>query len=695
MAPKEVDVCVVGLGVSTLALVRRLAAGNLTYVVVSDKDFGVWAEAARRGEDFDLLSSSATAAFSWWDFDDDFHFFSASEYYQRLCNDVPDHVKERLVRMRAGLYAEQEDGRFAVHAEGEGEPAVLCRHLVVTTGQTVSAKNIFDNMEASLRVRDKTVFITGYGDTTNMLMARLMLGNNRVIFSTKHFVNLDKLVKLPGGCYAPFDVFEEYQHMLVNNHERSHHASWHATVPPYHTAWLSRATRKRSGIEEVLHTEDFYRHDLPHPVQSFLTRKGVSAGYGYPVKYWPVDGYFKFYDRYKDHMLTHRMLLNDTFFFMQLGRVRVVHPKRVAWTGPHTCCIDGEEVHVDVRMESECGYPRPVEVALREGEVYRYRYRDHLHGLWSAERPNLYFVGAERPTTGAFAGTAEMQCELIHWLITRPAFRERMVQGYRENHKRWTHNYLESGTGNPGLEHTQFTGATNLELARLMGVHWTLWESLRKGRLAEYVGGTFLPMRFGEVTGQEGRYLAFCRRWTNRFIADHLSRDLYLYPPALNLVALGLANRTLTVALAGLALLTPIVQKFAKCCLIGVVSYGPGFGMSHYHDIMLISVMCMVFNLVKWLVPARLPPRLLTRGWVACAVQSGLPVMLCTIATRIYRHLQSGSNLFNDVQGRRRYADRFEEYLAAVRATGWYQRYASEPSPPTKGQQNSCTAEAG
>ena len=66
----DVDVCVVGLGVTSISLLRLLEHSDLSYAVISDRDFGIWSKLAERGIDFDLLSSSALAAFSWWEYDE-------------------------------------------------------------------------------------------------------------------------------------------------------------------------------------------------------------------------------------------------------------------------------------------------------------------------------------------------------------------------------------------------------------------------------------------------------------------------------------------------------------------------------------------------------------------------------------------------------------------------------------------------
>lgn len=90
-------------------------------------------------------------------------------------------------------------------------------------GQGVDGPSICRALQQTLEVRDSTVFIDGYGDTSNMLMSRLMLGNNEVIFGSAHFQNLDKVFQVSEDhpLWGPLDVFEPYRYLTPNNHERS------------------------------------------------------------------------------------------------------------------------------------------------------------------------------------------------------------------------------------------------------------------------------------------------------------------------------------------------------------------------------------------------------------------------------------------------------------------------------------------
>ncbi len=671
-APSQaVDVVVVGLGVSSLALVRLLQRAGKSYVVISERNFGVWSRLAEFGDDFDLLSSNAVAAFSWWDFDLDFHFFTASDYYRRLQADVSPEMHRRVRATRATRYVERDDGSFDVYTQDGGDQPIRCRHLVVTAAQTVDGLKICETLQETYRLQGKTVVIDGYGDTSNMYMARLMLGDNRVIFCTEHFQNLDKVFYIEGQSegWAPLDMFEPYQYLAHYNHERSYRSALCTAVSPYGNTWLSKKFRTQTGLDELMTPSDFYRDDLPPAWRSYLFRTGVNAGFGLPVKYWSVDSFFAHFDgEYRDYMLKHRMLLNDPYFFMKRGRVRVVHPKRVEWVGEHECTIDGESVHVDRRIKAGIARPAPVQIERADGGSWTYRYADCLYGLWNAERPNVYFLGAERPTTGAFAGTSEIQCELIYRLIDDERFHAKFVREYAKRHASWTYNYLQSGQEYEGLEHTQFTGMTNEELSRAMEVPRKLWPSILAGEFAAYLTGPGIPARYPQLNGRTRQYLEYCRRWTNMFAGGLVAKMLWLPLLALNFALLGWVLGVNALLAVALLLVFPRVRKLVNALTYDTLSFGEMTGI--YQHMTKSIALCVLFNLgaLVWG-----DATVETPLWLA--IRTALPQTLLIAAIDIYRAYHHTRLLFNDVRGKEAYNDTYERYLEDMRATDWYQRY--------------------
>lgn len=671
-----VDVCVVGLGVSSLALLRLLVRSGKSFVVISERDFGVWSRLAEHGDDFDLLSSNAVAGFSWWDFDLDFHFFTASDYYRRLQADVVPEIRERTLRNRAVKYVEREDGSFDVHLN-DSAGTIHCRHLVVTAAQTVDGAGICATLQDTFRIQNETVVIDGYGDTSNMYMSRLMLGGNKVIFCTEHFQNLDKVFYMEGQSkgWAPLDMFEPYQYLAKYNHERSYRSALCTAVSPYGNTWISRLFRKKTGLDHLMTPDDFYRDDLPPAWRSYLLRTGVNAGFGLPVKYWSIDSFFAHFDgAYRNKMLEHRMLLNDPYFFMKRGDLRVVHPDRLEWKGDKLCEIDGEPVYVDRRIKAGIARPAPVEIECADGSSWTYRYTDCLFGLWNAKRPNLYFVGVERPTTGAFAGTSEIQCELIHQLIDDASFHARFVQGFDARFGSWKRNYLESGQEYEGLEHTQFTGMTNELISDAMGKPRKMLPSLLAGEFAAYLTGPGIPARYPELNDENGKYQEYCRRWTNMFAGGLLAKIAWVPLFAVNFVLLGLALGWLPLVGLGVLLAVPIVRKFINAVTYDVLSFGEMTSL--YQHMAWATAACVGWNAYGWLVGGA--DWLATVPWLI--LRTGVPIALAVAIVDIMRAYFGSRLLFNDVRGKEDYEDQYQRYLEEIREMPWYQRLVARPS---------------
>lgn len=678
---REVDVCVVGLGVSSLALVRRLAGSKQSFVVISEEDFGVWGELAKHGDDFDLLSSNAVAGFSWWDFDLDFHFFTATDYYERLQADVTPEIQERILRTRAVRYVERDDGTFDVHTSDPSAAPIHCRHLVVTAAQTVDGPGICETLQETFRTRGKTVLIDGYGDTSNMYMSRLMLGGNQVIFATEHFQNFDKLFRTDGNreAWAPLDMFEPYQYLAKHNHERSYKSALCTAVSPYGNTWISRLFRKRSGLDALTQPEDFYRDDIPSAWRSYLFRTGVNAGFGLPVKYWSVDSFFAHFDGdYRDHMVQHRMLLNDPYFFMKRGQVRVVHPRRIEWVDETECLIDGAPVHIDKRIKAGIAKPERVRVTGRDGQDWEYRYTDCLYGLWNAKRPNLYFLGVERPTTGAFAGTSEIQCEFIFRFIEDRDFHAGLMSEFGARLASWKYNFLESGQEYKGLEHTQFTGMTNAELSRVMGKSRRWWPSLKAGEFAAYLTGPGIPARYPELTDVNDKYNEYCRRWTNMFVGGLVAKIAWVPLFAVNFMLLGATLGSWLLLALGLLLLVPLVRKFVNAVVYDVLSFGEATNL--YQHIAISTAACVVFNAVALGVGETWPGT--EAGWLA--LRSGVPHVAALAVVDIGRAYFGSRLLFNDVRGKEAYGDRVDAYLDTMRASAWYQQYLRPDETPAE-----------
>ena len=63
----ECEVCVVGLGVSSLPLLKLLQQSNTDFRVVSSTAFGIWEKLTAAGENFDLVTTIESTNYSGLD----------------------------------------------------------------------------------------------------------------------------------------------------------------------------------------------------------------------------------------------------------------------------------------------------------------------------------------------------------------------------------------------------------------------------------------------------------------------------------------------------------------------------------------------------------------------------------------------------------------------------------------------------
>ena len=63
----ECEVCVIGLGVSSIPLLKLLQQSGTDFRVVTSTAFGIWRKLADAGENFDLVTTIESTNYSWWD----------------------------------------------------------------------------------------------------------------------------------------------------------------------------------------------------------------------------------------------------------------------------------------------------------------------------------------------------------------------------------------------------------------------------------------------------------------------------------------------------------------------------------------------------------------------------------------------------------------------------------------------------
>lgn len=290
------------------------------------------------------------------------------------------------------------------------------------------------------------MLIQGASDTTNLMVSRLMLRDNHVVVATNNFFALDKvsghavsLVKDSvlrammaqqilndngpkslspddydaDACtlWVPFEQFEKFYHTAVHNETRHPLVLWKQMLVVQKSLTRLRALFwRRTKLEEVLGRDSDvgwddnngdgngngngndtsskigFRESLALLQRQFW-RPHMTPSEHLVIKYWPVDAYFHYFRKAKKFMLKNMYLLTDIYFYMILGKVRLIRrcklrligqPKDKDTSAPAsaTCSHKGrdddspENAHGHAEAEAECKtqkHPIKIEVLLPNG----------------------------------------------------------------------------------------------------------------------------------------------------------------------------------------------------------------------------------------------------------------------------------------------------------------------------------------
>jgi hypothetical protein len=501
----KVHVGIIGFGVSSIKLMQYLEEHKIDFRVVATCEFGIWDKAIKAGQNFDLVTTKESTNFSNWDFMWKFPFYTAKQYLENLQSEVTPYIRQRKITEWVH-YAEQREDGYILYKE-DGSEILRCTHLVCSLGFQPDA-NIITNMKKCEELENKHVLIQGMSDTANMYISRLMLNNNRVTIISNHFTTLDKLsdvgVVIDGKRFwFPFDQGEPY-HQYAEHNEFYHHngASESMTAPFINPTWLNRLQRRNIGLDSLFKTEDF---EVSVPISFWYPNyyRGHRADM-LPTKYWSVEAYFDYYTdedkNLKEWMLKNKVYLNDPYFFMVTGDVKLYARKRCKeidaeekkWEiddGNATCTVNFDEV-----ISSDRAQLRTLDIRSAGTSQKKYTYEENLYGIWHKDRPNLYHVGNTRPQTGAFGSNAEISNQFVFMLITDQAFKSKITKEFDPLLSDWHRDAIYHPKG--GIKEAEFSGQYAYRLATLMGTELTFWTALKEGLWDAYFGGADNMLRY-------------------------------------------------------------------------------------------------------------------------------------------------------------------------------------------------------
>lgn len=586
----ETDVLLVGFGFSAIPLLRELDLSGVDYTIVSEKDGSVWASLTRSGGlDFDLVSSYYTSFYTFdlvEDFGED-RYPTAREFYDMHLRYFRKY-QDRIVVDRVTL-VENRRGHSIVHTASGAR--FKAKHVVIATAyrrRVVESLTTFD-----CGIRNQTVVFDTIGDSANLLISKLVTGDNRIIVLQNGFLALDKMIYL-GERPSTVDQLEAHQ--MARSFPRLYAAvinfnfvPMYKVVPTFRPIAAFMALTR--GVQHVLGRlftpENFhvpYGHTRRAIVADRPPRAVVPNGI-IAIKYWPIDTYARQFSAHLPERIREGFLLNDLPFFVAEGLVELrSKAETVVDEARKTIACGGETIHYDHLIKGDAEVPRlPRITREQDGRTvdYEYVYRENYLGVIPRVLDNVYLLGYTRPVTGGLSSITEMQSLLIHRLVTDEPFRAAMAARLDEKIARYDRTYYVTTAPGP-RDHLTYYGFYTDEVARELGIEAKLSSCRSLRDVAKYLSYPNNPDKFR----QTGRY----RIDKAAELVDHVftRNDGFKLVWQMGLTYLGYQLLTLAVFaslflhgwISGTALAVAVVCQalFAYWALIPVSNSCPFFG---------------------------------------------------------------------------------------------------------------------
>lgn len=551
----KTEVCVVGFGLAAVPLVRELDRLGVAHQIISNGE-SHWKKLDARGRlDFDLVSSYLTSFFSFDQEPDKAgdYFPTAREFYAKYQERLAQY-QDRILDDRVERIVNYDD-RSIVTTEG-GE-RIEASHVVIATGFSRSLQRTLATFDYD--IQDKTVLFDVFGDSPNLMLAKLLPNGNRAIVRTNGFVPLDKVIEI-GDELVTFDQLELHNLAKLSR--------------SIYMGFIGGGSLLPFDIPLVTDDTLYARH--PEAYRWSIWRQMTRAPWvQYPpsgaiaIKHWPIQTYERAMGEDLEASIRAGYLLNDISYFIDRGMVRVCRKgdSRLDLDAK-LVHIDGEVVPFDVYVNGDREAPRIpelVRVDARGVETpFEYRYREAYFGVIPRALRNVYCLGYARPITGGLANIVEMQCLLATKMIADDAFRDTIYRQIHARIRRYDLKYYGLRGPTP-TDHLVYYGFYNEEIAKVLGIDLKLSEHLSLDGLLHYFcypndtlkyrasgefaieGGAEMVRAVGEH--QRSGYIAILRVIALMVLAPHLAQVSKL---SLDGVDTRLRKLLATRALAGL-----------------------------------------------------------------------------------------------------------------------------------------------
>jgi len=225
-------------------------------------------------------------------------------------------------------------------------------------------------------------------------------------------------------------------------------------------------------------------------------------------------------------MLKENIYLNDIYFFIQQGLVKLHSHEEVQHQSGRRYIVAGEAVEFDEVLRCREASHKLLDVR----GCRPYSYSEHLYGIWNRANPNLYYLGTTRPYTGAFGCIAEMSALFVHRMITNDVFSAAVSRQFPA-HMHEQRVLQNTSVSEPDKLHVQWAGMHCMRISKTLGCDMSYAQARRLDLRWEWKTGPIHALRCRIVgpyalPGAAARYKRSCAKiHTNFMVLNMIYRD--------------------------------------------------------------------------------------------------------------------------------------------------------------------------
>lgn len=432
VSDNSIDVLIVGGGFSTMPLARELAEDGLNYIIVTENK-PIWKQLQDEDAiDFDLVSSvhSSFPSHELVEFLDEQkeefkdRYSTAGEFYA-MHKRYAEKNADRIVRGKVSEIFNFDDHSLVVLETGEEFKA---QHVVLATAFKRKIHDSLKSIKIDESFGGKAVGVTSTGDSSNLMIAKLVGCGAKVHLVTNGFIALDKVFP----TFSPLDdgvrfvSLEQFECQNLKELSKWTYRSFIDGAYTYGMMYPKLASvidRDTMAVRHLLASR-------PHKDIKHLFKAKTTVEFGHiAIKYWPIDTYRLYCGDELEDRVREGYILNDLPFFIEQGYVKLWDKETTEIDRENLVLRDRDnEIVLDLVIDGDHETPNIPAVYINgdRGQRFSYEQRDTFMGIVPPELQNIYTVGYIRPFTGGLNNISEMQSLFTHRMITDEGFREKI-----------------------------------------------------------------------------------------------------------------------------------------------------------------------------------------------------------------------------------------------------------------------------